>query len=596
MPYNETSEVYPVVKGEETRCFGAQLLLSCLDRMDEIATRAKTLDDALAVVRSLMGVPGTTPLTICVDDISTLDKQKHEGYDPAQATISALKRYGDKQGASPVYFVFSSLIAAYEALVDTRPIRRIPLKSLSDEAARSLLDDEGKDLLRRSPAHEIVFGALSGHPRAVVEGFIPLSGEARTDDNDASITRMIDAIFERCKFAHFLGHDTSTPAWAVLTEAVRSWFGGKKQMDIAKLHGWVQDEHTLLPLALRYYAHKHHSPLAKALKNVYDVDYGVRASHEKDVEPLLYNFEIVQKLCLNGTTGVPVEKFFVGGGVTERFRRTRLYWADTPDLLGSPTIRVASFRLDSFSEVVVPELLRGKTVISTLQDEAGVEYLCPFFTRAPDASPYKNKDLLVAKVQVKNVNPHELERQHKKAPRVKITDLDSVNASKGLEKAGAGGFTVLYTISDGVPIQEKMSEDVVYYDRKGMESYTEKLGPLRYDCEKREAKSKKDASWSERIATQGMRNCWSLLHNASNHTCQGRSEVLRQGGHRLQRGRRNPRRRPRSPRRNKAPLPATQATLMMMSSTKAIGFLGGVTVTTTTTTTSTTAGGEVWKA
>ena len=254
----------------------------------------------------------------------------------------------------------------------------------------------------------------------------------------------------------------------------------------------MQDEHTLLPLALRYYAHTHDSPLAKALKNVYEVDHAVRDSHE-----LLHNFEIVKKLCLNGTTtGVPVGTFFVGGktkdGVTERFRQTRLYWVDTSVL---KTIRVASFRLVSFSEDVVPQLLRGNTVISTLQDEAGVEYLCPFFTRAPDTRrPYENKDLLVAKVQVKYVNPHELERQHKKAPRVKITDFDSVNALTGLEKAGVGGFTVLYTIYEDVPTQEEMSKDVVYYDRKGMESYTAKLGPLRYHNEKREAKSKNDAS------------------------------------------------------------------------------------------------------
>ena len=579
--YNETSDVYPVEKGEETRCFGAQLLLSCLDsRTAEIATRAKTLDDALAVVRRLMGVPGTTPLTICVDEISKLDKQKNEGYDPAQATISALKKYGDEQGASPVYFVFSSLIAAYEALADTtpgsqKPIKKIPLKSLTHEAAHSLLDDKGKDLVRRSPAHEMIFGALSGHPRAIVEGFIPLSGKATADDTDASITRMIDAIFERCKFAHYLSSDTSTPAWAALTEAVHSWFGGKAQTNIAKLHGWVQDEHTLLPLALRYYARKHASPLAKALKNVYDVDYGVRASHEKDVERLLYNFEIVQKLCLNGTTtGVPVKEFFVGGqtkgGVTEHFQQTRLYWVDTPDSVEEPTIRVASFRLDKFSEVVVPELLRGKTVIPSLQNEAGVDYLCPFFTRAPDTtSPYENKDLLVAKVQVKYVSPHALKQQRKSTPWGTITDINSVNASKGLEEAGAGGFTVLYTTYEGVPAQGEMSEDVVYYDRKGMESYTAKLGPLWFHNEKREAKSEKGAPRPERTATQGMRNCLepvvsSLRHNASNPTYQGRSEVPRQGGHRLQRGRRNARRRPRGPRRNTPPLPATQTVFPRM--------------------------------
>ena len=47
---------------------------------------------------------------------------------------------------------------------------------------------------------------------------------------------------------------------------------------------------------------------------------------------------------------------------------------------------------------------------------------------------------------------------------------------------------------EDVPTQEEMSKDVVYYDRKGMESYTAKLGPLRYHNEKREAKSKNDAS------------------------------------------------------------------------------------------------------
>ena len=227
--YNETSEVYPVLKGEETRCFGAQLLLSCVGRRTaEIATRVKTLGGRAEPD----GMPGTTPLTICVDSISQLGLQTVEGYDPAQATISALKKYGDDQEASPVYFVFASLIAAYEALVDKthgsqRPIKKVPLMSLTDEAARSLLDDKRQDLLRRSPAYSMVFGALSGHPRAVVEAFIPFSEKAEADDNDACITSMIDTIFERCKFAHHLGYDVRA-----MTQGLPHGLGSLKQFTL----------------------------------------------------------------------------------------------------------------------------------------------------------------------------------------------------------------------------------------------------------------------------------------------------------------------------------------------------------------------------
>ena len=57
-----------------------------------------------------------------------------------------------------------------------------------------------------------------------------------------------------------------------------------------------------------------------------------------------------------------------------------------------------------------------------------------------------------------------------------------------MKEAAIASFTVLYTISGNVPTQKEMSENVVYYDRKGMGSYTAKLGPLRYDYEKAEKK------------------------------------------------------------------------------------------------------------
>ena len=128
------------------------------------------------------------------------------------------------------------------------------------------------------------------------------------------------------------------------------------------------------------------------------------------------------------------------------------------------------------------------TVISESQNE----YLCPFFKRAPSsASPYTQEDLLVAKVQVKygTTTPAWTEI---------VTKVDKSPASEALnkpasKKAAMDSFTVLYTSSGKVPAPVEMSQNVVYYDRAGMDSYTAKLGPLRYDYEKAEEACQQNA-------------------------------------------------------------------------------------------------------
>ena len=49
----------------------------------EVAMRVKSLDAALAFMRTAMGLPASAPLTICVHEIAVLDNEKVEGYDPA---------------------------------------------------------------------------------------------------------------------------------------------------------------------------------------------------------------------------------------------------------------------------------------------------------------------------------------------------------------------------------------------------------------------------------------------------------------------------------------------------------------------------------
>ena len=77
-----TSLVYLVTGNDEFRCFAVQLLLHYAVPA-EVTMRVKSLDAALAFMRTAMGLPASAPLTICVDEIAVLDKEKVEGYDPA---------------------------------------------------------------------------------------------------------------------------------------------------------------------------------------------------------------------------------------------------------------------------------------------------------------------------------------------------------------------------------------------------------------------------------------------------------------------------------------------------------------------------------
>ena len=265
-------------------------------------------------------------------------------------------------------------------------------------------------------------------------------------------------------------------------------FADAEQEDRARTRGWLQKgsagKEILMPLILRHYSEsKDVSPVRFALQQLHHADQAVSKGQEKKAEALVAHFEILKKLCLNGRQGVEVQEFFRGGrmkrGGTTNLGERRLHWRKK-----AATIDVPSFREKRFSDLVVPSLLRGQTAISQAQNEPGVEYLCPFFKRPPSASrPYTEKDLLVAKVQVKYGN----------TPPAWTDIVSKVNrsrASEALKEAAIDSFTVLYTIAGNVPDQKKeeMSENVVYYDRKGMKSYTAKLGPLRYDYEKAEKK------------------------------------------------------------------------------------------------------------
>ena len=491
--YNGGSPVYPVTPWDELRCFAVQLLLSQGVPV-KIAARVESLVVALKFMRKAKNLSSSAPLTICVDEIVALDGQKVSalgpGSDPAQATISALMRYQDdvtnKGTRGRVYFIFSSLIASYaDKTGSSRIIWKHGLKNLTHKAAVSLLSGKAKELYENMPAVRWIFAILAGHPRAVVDGFMPLvqelEGTGTKKSSDAAVTTLLWKILMHCKFEQHMD-------LPYVREVVRNWIADAEQEDRARTKGWLQTgsagKEILMPLVLRHYSEsKDVSEVRLALKQLYHADQAVSKGQEKKAEALVAHFEILKKLCLDGTTGVAVQKFFDGGRMkrdgTTNLGERRLYWGKK-----AATFDVQSFRKEDFSEFVVPSLLRGQTAISQAQNEPGVEYLCPFFKRPPSASrPYTEKDLLVAKVQVKYGN----------TPPAWTDIVSKVNrsrASEALKEAAIDSFTVLYTIAGNVPDQKKeeMSENVVYYDRKGMKSYTAKLGPLRYDYEKAEKK------------------------------------------------------------------------------------------------------------
>ena len=528
MSYNQsTSLVSGVTGSDELRCFAVQLLLH-YEVPAEVAKRVKSLDAALAFMRAAMDLPGSAPLTICVDEIAVLDKQKAAGHDPAQRTISALMGYQDsltnKGTHGRVYFIFSSLISSYAdsppgAGWGGRRIKRHGLKNLSMDAAAALLSEEAREMIAENPPVAVLFAALGGHPRAVVEGFKPRVPDSLSVNTDVARVELLREIFNACKFEQ--GMDLE-----MLSTAVRNWVADEGQDDKARLAGWVQKNSEgaefLTALGLRYYSESNHSAVVReVLQKVYQADFAVSSHQEKNVEIILAHFEVVRKLCLDGAAGSTVEKFFFGGKCVTNFQHTRLYWVDAGE---SPVSYVSRFKKkaknekkeevkeeatskDSFSEVVVSRLLRGETVISELQNEPGVGYLCPFFKRKPsDTTPYEKKDLLVAKVQVKFANKLRTTWQ------ALTKKVQEATATTELRNAGVESFTVLYTIFDNVPPEENMLENVVYYNRAGMEKYTERLGPLRFHFEKRElypwaTKKKKSVRTSEE-ATKTVLRSW----------------------------------------------------------------------------------------
>ena len=400
--YNGASPVAAVTPRDELRCFAVQLLLS-QGVPAEIAARVESLDVALKFMRKAKNLSSSAPLTICVDEIAVLDGQKVSalgpGSDPAQATISALMRYQDdvttKGTGGRVYFIFSSLIASYADGQDktgsSRIILKHGLKNLTHKAAVSLLSGKAKEVYQNMPAARWIFAILAGHPRAVVDGFIPLVQELedtgksakKKKSSDAAVTTLLWHLLMHCKFEQ----NMDLP---YVRKVVRNWIADAEQEDRARTRGWLQKgsagKEILTPLILRHYSEsKDDSEVRFALKQLYHADQAVSEGQEKKAEALVAHFEILKKLCLDGTKGIAVQKFFRGGRMkrdgTTNLGERRLYWGKK-----AATFDVQSFRKKSFSDLVVPSLLRGQTAISQAQNEPGVEYLCPFFKRPPSSN------------------------------------------------------------------------------------------------------------------------------------------------------------------------------------------------------------------
>ena len=329
------------------------------------------------------------------------------------------------------------------------------------------------DRLRRSGQE---FISCAGHPRSLLTGFkqLPRNRPSLLELHEAPVSEVLYAarvtIMRVCKFASRLG------SLLMGDTTVMQWFNPLEQMDL----GVINDRGLLVrvdtggeqmaffhPLVLCDWARQRYikkkSPLAYHLQKAYESDAGLGEGSEKRMEGLMFHYEAVLRIALEGKP-IALNKFYTTDYMGTKFKRMRRLVAALPTDGGDIIVFVKDF---GDIDAVIKLQEEGVTVVSQKQSEEGVEYLTPW--RLNDAEG----KLVVACVQCKFVK--------EKVSRRKVKE-HMHSAVKPLKKKKIGVFPVLYATPDQDTIQESTYKDGVYFSEVGI--FTGKLGILRLHDEK----------------------------------------------------------------------------------------------------------------
>ena len=455
------------------RSFGVQLL--AYNRVPkEIAEKVASFGEAILLVRESLELSATEPLTVLVDEIIML-KGLNKGKDwQVTQLVTYLKQYQDKTitgNMPPVLFVFSSMTEQYMkacATASGRVVDTVNLECLSDDSATlSLLPGDVRQCINEYGALQALYKSLGGHPRAITEGLALIPGDElkRAVDSPSVYSNVQRKIITACKL------NLISPLIPTLHKHIPVWMScsfTKEEYEVDKKEamrfaGYLlrkDGTEVLMPLLLRYYASTSgDDPLKAALRGCYDADSDLwKRDNEKRAESLMVHWEMVLKLA-NLDDGAKRGVFFAGAQAEDP--------AFLDDVLTWPSPSLEKVR--SFASVDLAALASGKTLVSTAQNEPGVESVTPFFCETAGVRQQE-----AALIQVKFVTDSLSWADVQKK-------MQECQAATACEKVARS--YIIYTTASNVPTS--LCERFLYFNHAGLKEYTAKLGPLKLHFVKR---------------------------------------------------------------------------------------------------------------
>ena len=382
-------------------------------------------------------------------------------------------------GNSKVVFIFSHLLE--EMLRDgaeSESGRRADILSLP-----ALEIDTWKNMLWHPPfktwmeaatkwagVHQLLL-SCAGHPRSLLDGLAnaliqnPTLLEGPFEPTATALHSARDVIVNQCKFDH---------KESALAEPVKKWFNILEPMNIAELKRdglcvTVKKNETetidlFHPLLLSWWATKYARTyrLAFHLQRAYECDADLSKGSEKWMEGLMYHYESVLRVALNGNK-VALCEFYQTDFIGESLKHKVLV-AKVPEGGDKLVECVKNFK----DIAAIRSLLeKGIAVVPKAQSEVGIEYLSPWML--------EDGKLLVACVQCKFVQTQTQWIDIKKKMHA---------AEQSLKLAGIDTFRVIYATPDQETITPEIYDDGVYFNETAMFNFTNKLGILRLHTQK----------------------------------------------------------------------------------------------------------------
>ena len=458
--------------------FGRTLLAACSVK-DE--AKALNLKEGIKILRKLMDAGNNEHIVLFIDDLGFLDENLQEGVRPP--VVPLLKDF--MQFMDPLenkaIFIFSHLLEEMLAGVTEgsgRPLQCLSLRALQiDTWKRGDRFQRWREAAAQwSGVHQLLL-LCAGHPRSLFDGLDRVAKEQpevlklNEAPTPVALYRARATITNVCKFDSMLDD-------LMEDSTVSKWFNllGERNLRALRNQGLLvevniggedlEEEAFFHPLVLCEWARRcqKRSRLALHLQKAYEYDAQLGEGSEKRMEGLMYHYEAVLRIALDGKP-ICLKEFYKTDFIGDQFKYMSLVAA-----LPEGTSSLVEFVKD-FSDMkhVTGLLKKGITVVSTKQVEVGVEYLTPWRQDTADG------ELVVAFVQCKFVQ--------RKADWKTIKDRMGT-AVERFKDEQIQVVPVVYATPDQYTIDSKTYQDGVYFTEKSLFEFTRKLGILRLHTEK----------------------------------------------------------------------------------------------------------------